>query len=60
MKVTAILPSSTNTASWEGSNISSERLIDPKEVAQAIWNAWNTGPTVCLEEILLRPMKGDL
>ncbi|MDX1942011.1 MAG: SDR family NAD(P)-dependent oxidoreductase [Saprospiraceae bacterium] len=60
VKVTAILPGSTNTASWEGSNIPSERLINPKEVAQAIWNAWNTGPTVCLEEILLRPMKGDL
>ena len=60
VKVTAILPGSTDTASWEGVNIPSERLIAPKEVAQAIWNTWNTGPSVCIEEILLRPMKGDL
>jgi len=60
VKVTSILPGSTNTASWEGSDIPSERLIDPKEVAKAIWNAWDTGPTVCIEEILMRPMKGDL
>ncbi len=60
VKVTAVLPGATNTASWAGAKIPVGRLIDPTEVAQAIWNAWNTGPTVCVEEILLRPQQGDL
>ncbi len=60
VKVTAVLPGSTLTNSWAGVELPDHRLIDPTEVAQAIWNAWNTGPTVCIEEVLLRPMLGDL
>lgn len=60
VKVTAVLPGSTHTASWEGVDIEPERLIDPEEVAKMIWNAYDTGPTVCIEEILMRPMRGDL
>lgn len=60
VKVTAVMPGSTYTASWEDVDISPERLIDPGEVAKAIWNAYDTGPTVCIEEIVMRPMQGDL
>lgn len=59
VKVTAVLPGSTLTNSWDGVEVPEGRLIDPQEVAQAIWNAWQTGPTVCIEEILLRPQLGD-
>ncbi len=60
VKVTAVIPGATWTASWKGASLPPERLIHPDEVAKVIWNAWNTNPSTLIEEILLRPMLGDL
>lgn len=60
LSVTAVLPGSTDTASWEGADIAADRLIDPDDVAQAIWSAWNMSARTVVEEILLRPKLGDL
>ncbi len=60
VKVTTVLPGPTYTHSWIGTPLPPERFIAPEEVAQTIWNAWNTGPSVCIEEILMRPLAGDL
>ncbi len=60
VKVTAVLPGATWTASWEGSGISPSRLMAPEDVAKAVWQAWNMSPSVVLEELVLRPQQGDL
>ncbi len=60
VSVTAVLPGSTDTASWEGADIDSERLMDPKDVAKAVWSAWQMSERTVVEEILLRPRSGDL
>lgn len=60
IKVTSVIPGSTFTASWEGADIPSERLIHPDEVAKSIWCAWDMGPTAVVEEIVMRPQLGDL
>lgn len=60
VKVTAVLPGSTDTASWEGAEINPNRLMNPEDVAQALWSAWSMSDRTVVEEILLRPMLGDL
>ncbi len=60
ISVTAVLPGSTDTASWEGADIDSERLMDPQDVARAVWSAWQMSERTVVEEILLRPRLGDL
>ena len=60
VKVTAVLPGATWTASWEGSGISPSRLMAPEDVAKAVWQAWDMPASVVLEELVLRPQQGDL
>lgn len=60
IKVTSVLPGATLTESWEGVNVPPGRLMEPTEIAKAIWSAWDMGPTAVVEEIVLRPQLGDL
>lgn len=60
VRVTSVIPGSTLTASWEGTDLPPERLIHPDEVAKAVWCAWDMGPTAVVEEIVMRPQLGDL
>ncbi len=60
VKVTAILPGPTLTNSWDGVDLPKERFIPAKDVAQAIWNAYDTSPSTVVEEILIRPQLGDI
>lgn len=60
VKVTAVLPGATWTASWEASGVPPERLMAAKEVAEAVWQVWKIGPSAVVEEIVLRPQLGDL
>jgi short-subunit dehydrogenase len=60
VRVSAVLPGATNTASWEGSGISDERFINPDDIADMIYNFYQTPKTMNIEEILVRPMLGDI
>ena len=60
IKVTAIMPGATLTASWEGVDLPPERFMKPEDVADAIWSAYSMGPQSVVEEILIRPQLGDL
>ena len=60
IRVTAILPGATLTASWEGTDLPPERFMDPEDVAEATWSAYKMSPRSVTEEILIRPMLGDL
>ncbi|MBX2875940.1 MAG: SDR family oxidoreductase [Saprospiraceae bacterium] len=60
IKVTAVLPGATWTASWEGATIPEERLMPPSDIAQAIWDVWQLSPRTVVEELVLRPQAGDL
>lgn len=60
IKVTAILPGPTWTSSWEGAPIPPERLMPPEAVAEAVWQACQAGPRTVVEEVVLRPQRGDL
>ncbi|MFN4144718.1 MAG: SDR family oxidoreductase [Runella sp.] len=59
IKVTAVLPGATYTASWEGTTHPRERFIPAIDVADAIWSATYLSDSTVIEEILIRPMEGD-
>ncbi len=60
IKVTSILPGATLTNSWAGVNLPKERFIDADELAKTIFAAYDLGPSTVIEEILVRPMEGDV
>lgn len=60
IKVTAVIPGATFTSSWEGSDLPEERFIRAEDVANAVWSAYTMSPQTVVEEILVRPMKGDI
>lgn len=60
VKVTAVLPGATLTASWDGTELPKERFMQPEDVAEAIWTAYSLSPYSVLEELLIRPQLGDI
>ncbi|MGV3539385.1 MAG: SDR family NAD(P)-dependent oxidoreductase [Rufibacter sp.] len=60
IRVTAVLPGATYTASWEGVDLPQERFMKPEDVAAAIWGAHTISKQTVIEELLLRPQLGDI
>ncbi len=60
IKVTAIMPGATWTHSWEGADYPEDRLMQPEDVADTVWAAYQLGPSAVVEEIIIRPQLGDL
>lgn len=56
--VTAINLGQTQSTSWEGSDINSERLIDPSDVADLLVALSCLSPRTVAEEIILKPQHG--
>lgn len=60
IRVSSVLPGATKTASWEGSDLPDDRFINPDDIASLIFNFYKTSKSLNIEEILIRPMKGDI
>ena len=60
VRVTAVLPGATLTASWEGANLPPERFMKPEDVANAILSAYKMSEQSVVEELLIRPQLGDI
>lgn len=60
IKVSAILPGATLTASWDGVELPPERFMKAEDVAESVWSAYNMSPNSVVEEIIIRPQLGDL
>ncbi|GHB52772.1 SDR family oxidoreductase [Persicitalea jodogahamensis] len=60
IKVTAVLPGPTLTASWAGTDLPESRFMRAEDVAESIWSAYNLSPAAVIEEILMRPVAGDI
>ncbi|UOQ76798.1 SDR family oxidoreductase [Hymenobacter sp. 5516J-16] len=60
IRVTAVLPGATLTASWEGVDLPAERFIKAEDVAEAIFATYSLSPQAVVEELLIRPQLGDL
>ncbi len=60
IRVTAVLPGATWSASWAGAPFPESRLMPASDVADALMGAYRLSPAAVLEELILRPQLGDL
>jgi short-subunit dehydrogenase len=60
IKVTAILPGATWSDSWAGYEAPPERLMHPRDIAEAILSALRMSSGAVIEEIIMRPQLGDI
>jgi short-subunit dehydrogenase len=60
IRVTAILPGATRTASWEGTSLPEERFMPIEDIAETIYSAYALSGRSVVEEIVIRPQLGDI
>ena len=60
IKVTAVLPGATMSSSWAGSKIDENRIMRSTDISNIIWQVNQLSPQAVVEEIIMRPMLGDL
>lgn len=60
IRVTAVLPGATRTASWDGTTLPDDRFMKVEDVAETIFSAYMLSNRTVVEEILIRPQLGDL
>lgn len=60
IKVTAIMPGATWSDSWAGFEAPEERLMQARDIAEAVLAALRMSAAAVVEEIVLRPQLGDL
>ncbi|WP_345955039.1 SDR family oxidoreductase [Mucilaginibacter sp. PAMB04168] len=60
VKVTAVLPGSTLTGSWAGTEVHPERFVMPEDVAAAVLNAYQMSKGANVDEIVIKPVLGQL
>lgn len=58
--ITAILPGSTLTDSWSGTTISPDHFIAPDDIANAVLTCLSMSSGANIDEIIIRPAKGDI
>lgn len=60
IRVTAVMPGATFTPSWDGSGFSEERMMPAEDVARSVVEITGLSRGTVVEEIVLRPLAGDL
>jgi short-subunit dehydrogenase len=60
IRVTAVMPGATRTASWDGVNLPDERFMKTEDVAETIYASYILSARTVVEEIVIRPQLGDI
>ncbi len=60
IKVTSVIPGAAYTDSWKGSGVDPKRIMEAEDIATMILAATQLSPQACVEEIVMRPLLGDL
>lgn len=60
IKVTSIMPGATYTSSWEGVDIPESRFMKASDVADVVLSAYKLSPSAVVEDIVMRPLEGDI
>lgn len=60
IRVTALLPGATDTAIWGKANVDRNRMMQTDQVAEAVVALCKSDPSVTIEELVVRPILGDL
>ncbi len=59
IRVTTVYPGATFSPSWEGSGIPEDAMMPAEDVARAFYDAWRLGDRTVVEDLVLRPVRGD-
>ncbi len=60
IKVTTIYPGAVYTASWEKSDVLPQRIMEADDIANMVYAASLLSPQACVEDMVIRPLLGDL
>lgn len=60
IKVTAVCPGATLSASWDGFEADPKRIMEADDVAQMVYASSLLSPQAVVEDIIMRPQWGDL
>ena len=60
VKVTSLIPGATYTDSWSGAGIEESRFMKAEDIAQTVWDIYHLSKNTVVEEVLLRPVLGDI
>ena len=60
VKVTAIIPGSTLTNSWDGVAVEKDTMVLPEDIASAIINIYKMSPGANVDEIIIKPAGGQI
>jgi len=60
IKVTAVYPGAVYTSSWADSGVEPKRIMEIRDITEMIYAASLLSPQACVEDIVIRPLQGDL
>lgn len=60
IKVTSVCPGATYSRSWESSGIDPARIMESNDIAEMVWAAYSLSGKANVDNIIMRPLKGDL
>ena len=60
IRVTSLLPGAVLTSSWDGVDLPESRFIDVEDIAALVYDIHALSPRTVVEDIVIRPMEGDI
>jgi len=60
ISVTNLVPGATYTDSWSSAGIDRDRFMEPEDLANIIFTISQLPARTVVEDVILRPMKGDI
>lgn len=60
IRVTSVLPGAVYTDSWAGVEVEESRLMPVEDIADQVWMAYALSKRSVVEELVIRPLYGDL
>lgn len=61
IRVTSLMPGATFTASWEAvTDLPQSRFMDVQDIAELVYTCFSLSERTVVEDIVLRPMQGDI
>lgn len=60
IKVSTVYPGATYSASWDGSDVDEDRIMEANDIAESVFAITKLSKKAVVEDIILRPQLGDL
>jgi short-subunit dehydrogenase len=60
IRVTSIIAGATRTGSWDGTDLPDNRFMKPEDIAELVFASHTISERSVVEELLIRPMLGDI